>query len=316
MYGIMSVGAIDCKEDEELCEEFSVYNGGKENTIKVFTENMNDDGADFKGKLEWKAIAGFASRKMQNFVEVVNNDNYNKFATDNMGKNKILLFTDKKYTISLFKSLSKTYKQKLVFGEVRLKNDPELFQKFGITETPTILALTDPFSYQGEKFESGDLKIDQLKKFISNYAYQEVKIEKKINMNKLTYQSNKSPTSGVCGKKTSNLCLILFLSVKGSEVQYTELLTQFKNDPVTVAYVYSSEEPDLLKQFGVQDNYGAVIYKPKRSKFVKMSQEKIKEKQEKTQLINPSTVKTFLDDALSGAGGTWDKLDKDSELAL
>ena len=30
MYSIMSVGAIDCKEDEELCEEFSVYDGGKE----------------------------------------------------------------------------------------------------------------------------------------------------------------------------------------------------------------------------------------------------------------------------------------------
>jgi len=31
MYGIMSVGAIDCREDEELCEEFSVYSGGKGN---------------------------------------------------------------------------------------------------------------------------------------------------------------------------------------------------------------------------------------------------------------------------------------------
>lgn len=44
MYGIMSVGAIDCKEDEELCEEFSVYDSGAGNQVKVFTENTNDDG--------------------------------------------------------------------------------------------------------------------------------------------------------------------------------------------------------------------------------------------------------------------------------
>lgn len=25
MYGIIKVGAVDCMEDEELCEEFSVY---------------------------------------------------------------------------------------------------------------------------------------------------------------------------------------------------------------------------------------------------------------------------------------------------
>ena len=135
--------------------------------------------------------------------------------------------------------------------------------------------MTDPYAYAGEKYESGEMKIDQLKKFMSTYAYREVKIEKKIQMHKLTYQANKSPTTGVCGKKTSNLCLILFLQVPGSEVQYNELLEQFKNDPVTLSFVYSNEEPDLLHQFGIDGSYGAVIYKPKRAKYVRMSQEKI-----------------------------------------
>jgi len=129
-----------------------------------------------------------------------------------------LLFTDKKFTPPLFKSLSKTYKEKLIFGEVRQKNDPELLQKFGVTEMPSIIALTDPYTYQGEKFDSGELKIDQLKKFLSTYAYKEVKVEKKIELHQLTAQNNKSPTSGICGKKTSNLCLIIFLKVRGSEV--------------------------------------------------------------------------------------------------
>ena len=174
--------------------------------------------------MDWKQIAGSASKKMQSFVNVVTKGNYEEFVQQSPSKNKILLFTDKKYTMSLFKSLSKTYKDKLVFGEVRQMNEPELFQKFGITETPTILALTDPFAYSGEKYESTEMKIDQLKKFLSTYAYREVKVEKKIQMHHLTYQSNKSPTSGICGKKTSNFCLIKFLKVKGSEVNYNVLL--------------------------------------------------------------------------------------------
>lgn len=178
----MSVGAIDCKEDEEVCEEFSVYDGGAGNTIKIFTENTHDDGTVYNGRMEWKQIAGNAQKKMQNFVNIVNKENYEDFVQQSPSKNKILLFTDKKYTMSLFKSLSKTYKEKLVFGEVRQKNDPQLFQEFGITETPTILALTDPFAFKGEKYDSSELKIDQLKKYLNTYAYREVKIEKKIQM--------------------------------------------------------------------------------------------------------------------------------------
>ena len=61
MFGILKVGAIDCKEEEELCEEFQVY---ETPTIKTFTENANDDGEIFRGKKEWKAISGVASNKM------------------------------------------------------------------------------------------------------------------------------------------------------------------------------------------------------------------------------------------------------------
>jgi len=76
------------------------------------------------------------------------------------------------------------------------------------------------------------------------------------------------------------------------------------------------EESGLANQFGIENGYGALIYKPKRSKYLLMSQEKILENQQKMSLINPSTVKNFLDEALSG-GGTWQKLEpKDAELAL
>jgi len=61
MFGIIKVGAIDCRSEEELCEEFSVYDTP---TIKIFTENAHDDGEKFNGKKEWKSISNAAAKKM------------------------------------------------------------------------------------------------------------------------------------------------------------------------------------------------------------------------------------------------------------
>jgi len=84
-----------------------------------------------------------------------------------------LIFTDRKTTAPLFKSLSKTYKDKLTFGEVK-KSETELYEKFKITETPALLAVTDSATYTGELFENlAEMKIDQIKKFLSKYAYME-----------------------------------------------------------------------------------------------------------------------------------------------
>jgi hypothetical protein len=43
MFGIIKVGAINCHAEEELCEEFSVFD--KENpNVLIFTESVSDDG--------------------------------------------------------------------------------------------------------------------------------------------------------------------------------------------------------------------------------------------------------------------------------
>lgn len=49
LYGIVKVGAIDCKNDEELCEEFSIYDVP---VVMIYSENFSDDGDRYKGKLE------------------------------------------------------------------------------------------------------------------------------------------------------------------------------------------------------------------------------------------------------------------------
>jgi thioredoxin-like negative regulator of GroEL len=165
MFGIIKVGAIDCLSEEELCEEFGVYDSP---IIKIFTEMLSDDGFTFKGKWDWKAISAAASQKMQSFVRTVTEDNYESWIQESPEKKKLLLFTDRKTTAPLFKSLSKTYKDKMMFGEV--KKEPKLIANFKVTKIPTLMIVTDPFEYTGEVYEMTDIKIDQLKKFLSTHS--------------------------------------------------------------------------------------------------------------------------------------------------
>jgi hypothetical protein len=89
-----------------------------------------------------------------------------------------------------------------------------------------------------------------MKKFLSTFAYAKPKVEKKVqSLELLTAQNSQNPSSGLCGAKTSNLCLILFLNGKGEALieQYKPLAEQFVNDPVSLTYVYTKDEPGLAK---------------------------------------------------------------------
>lgn len=83
-----------------------------------------------------------------------------------------------------------------------------------------------------------------MKKWLSNYAYQTVKVEKKLELHKLTEKKTKSAGSGgVCQAKSSNLCLILFLKGKGDALldMYKPLLQKFEHDPLSLTYVQTDE---------------------------------------------------------------------------
>jgi len=144
LYGMIDVGAIDCLKEEELCEEFSVY---QVPTIMIFTENFADDGEKYTGKMEANAIMNAAAKKMQSFVSMVSADNYESFTErERATKHKILLFTEKKATPTIYKALSKKYLDKLNFGQIA-SNEETLVKQFGITTYPTLIALTDPENF-------------------------------------------------------------------------------------------------------------------------------------------------------------------------
>lgn len=120
MYGIIKVGAIDCTKEEELCEEFSVFDVPQ---LMIFTESYSQDGERFTGTMDMNTIANAAAKKMQNFVSIVSEENFQSFCERDHTKHHVLLFTDKKSTPAIMKALSKQYLNKLIMGEVRASEE-------------------------------------------------------------------------------------------------------------------------------------------------------------------------------------------------
>jgi DnaJ family protein C protein 16 len=116
LYGIIKVGAIDCISEEELCEEFGVY---EHDLVIIFNENYADEGTRYKGEMTVEKIANAAVKDMQSFVSSVNSENLSAFLEREPTKYKILHFTEKKTTPTVIKALSKKYRDKLTFGEIR-----------------------------------------------------------------------------------------------------------------------------------------------------------------------------------------------------
>ena len=89
-------------------------------------------------------MANFAVKQMESFVEYVTEENYEDFVKKDLYK--VLLFTNKKSTPPLYMALSKDFKGKLIFGEIRQANSG-LLKKFGVKNLPTLLVITDSSTF-------------------------------------------------------------------------------------------------------------------------------------------------------------------------
>lgn len=60
-----------------------------------------------------------ASKFINSRVIEINQNNYDTFVNDNIGKPKVFLFSDKKGTPSIYKALSSHFDKTLLFGLIR-----------------------------------------------------------------------------------------------------------------------------------------------------------------------------------------------------
>ena len=233
---------------------------------------------------------------MESFVKLLNDQNYEEFVHESYDKTKVILFTAKKSTPPLLKALSKEFKGRIVFGEVRQSSE-KLVQKFQITNFPTILVLSDPLNYQGVAYQ-GEFKKDQLAKFLREHSSPQSsrKSARNPSSGSVRELTPSILNSGQCSSSDSNLCLLAILDRHGSPQNellksiLQELAPNFADDPILFFYI-SSANIDYSQTFeGLYKFPVLTVSKPKRKRYVQYHGDLEKE-----------SIKNFIESIISGS---------------
>ena len=293
-YGIFHFGAVNCKDDEEICEDYQVYSTPK---IIYFPDSGNDE-EEYKGPIEFQSIFKYGSKLMQYFVRVINKDNYNDFLTTHSERYHVLLFTSKKSTPPLFKALSKDYLNHLSFGEIR-QSETELIKSFNVNKFPTLMVITEAESNEVDFFKD-ELKYDTIKKFLNKYAYKKKQENKNIKVRELN--TNTYERLGMCSSNDNkNICLIFFINKDKLDNDEYKILEgigdKFIEDHVKVFYLNANKYKNIFKSFNDDninyENTSAVIVKGKRKKYIPISKDNYK---------NIKDFYNIMDNVISGGG--------------
>ena len=92
----------------------------------------------------------------------------------------------------------------------------------------------------------GELKVDQLVKFLNSYAYSKPK--KAVRLEFLKLDERKVASNVMCGAKSTDFCVLINAGNNDHMVAKTlgklnHVVTSFEFDPVVFAYVRSDEDP-------------------------------------------------------------------------
>jgi len=271
LYGIVKVAAVNCIEEKEeaFCEDFTVYEVPK---VLIVPANYRADPITYNGPMNFISLSSFAFNQMESFVLLVNDENYDSFVKEHFDKTVVLCFTQKKSTPALLKALSKDFKGKLVFGEIRETNK-KLIQKFRITQFPTIMVLTDPEIFEGVRYDN-EMKKDQIVKFLREYAYSPTnKLKRKTGTSGVLQKLTPDHLSkGICNENDNNFCLLLIVNAQDNndEVQKTleNIASRHKEDPINFFYVLTQNinYSDTFEELG--DFPKLLVLRSKRSKYV------------------------------------------------
>jgi len=213
--GIFEVAAINCAEEEEICEEFkiSVINN---DTPSLFLYKADDDISEGRklendnvtlGALSIGKMAMAAVNIMDDFVSIVTDDNYADYVSKQSKGNRsvVLLFTDKTLTSPLFKALSKEFKNSVSFGLVK-KSSNKLIEKFAITEFPKVMIVKNMLDYTGDFLEE-TINKDSIVKFIRKDVQEKTSGDTKNKVNEIKELTVDNYSQGFCGSEDKVTCV-------------------------------------------------------------------------------------------------------------
>jgi hypothetical protein len=227
---------VNCEEEEELCEEYEVFQTPK---IVYFPENTAESFQVYQGKPTAEKVIEFAVPKILSFVQLIKASNFEDYL--NNDKPKVVLFTEKKSTPPLLKVLSKEFKDRVAIGLVR-SSETELCAQFGITTYPTLLALKSDRS--GDVF-SGKHNREEMESWIRNFSYTAPKLT--VGVRELTRSLY---IQSSCNAKDSNLCVLVFKTRDESVEEVKAITNKFKSDPIKFFWVDKAKYPDFHAQLG------------------------------------------------------------------
>ncbi|CAD8199025.1 unnamed protein product [Paramecium pentaurelia] len=278
--GIFRVAAIDCEDDEALCEdEFQVK---RYPSISIYASRLSAEPIKYKGKWEVNDLVKEAVDLMEDFVIILSGFNFQEYIEKS--KPKVILFTNKKSTPPLFKALSKEFKGKLEFAMIR-QSERQLASIFKITEFPSLIVAQND---QDFKVFEQDFRKDEIVKFLRQFAYGQKKESQQKGIQKLNGQNYEQ-----CIIKGKDLCFILLIKDELELELISKIPNKYKNDSISFYYGFLKQ---LKSKFEVnQSESYAVIIKPKRQTYTVQNS------------IETNEIIGFIDDVLGG-GRTFKKM--------
>lgn len=158
---IVNIGAVDADNasNRGLAGKYQIKGFP---TLKVFYPDGKV--VDYQGGRTASAMASFMTALLSSKVELIRTKNEAVFLEGE--QYKVLLFTTKEKTTTLFKSLSQRFAGRLKFGEVS-SADNDLVVKYEVSEFPSLFVLkesSEPIKY------AGAMKPGDIIKFLEQYA--------------------------------------------------------------------------------------------------------------------------------------------------
>ena len=287
--GLFNGGAVNCLDDEEICDEFDV---SRTPSIVYFSENEKEYN-NYGGKIDFNSLFNYATKRMSYYVHEISKDKLNDFFSKRPEKYHVLLFTSKSATPSMYKGLSKFFINKLIFGEIK-QTETELIKLFNIKNFPTLMVVLDEEKNKYDYYR-GKITYEDVKSYLNKYS------DKKKNLDaskvkEMTY--NLYNTLGLCSKTDAkNICL-LYLT-KGNKPSKKDLKIlenigdKYENDHLKVFYVDLKKNKYFFESFKDVDTTKTqvIIIKGKRKKYVDLNKDEFSE-----------NINNVIDNIISGGG--------------
>ncbi len=259
--GVFQVGAINCEEQEELCEDFAVYDTPK---LLLFTSSSNEEPIAYRKDYDVEEMLKLAVASMHDFLEIVNDDTLEEFMNRYPQQVKVFYFADSDKTPPLLKMLSSEYRGYLHFGLVRA-SEKNIVAKFKVSKFPALMVLTDTQA-EGHLYTE-EYKKDRLSKFLRQFKYQKLKAQHDL-VRKL---SKSLWDSGRCGAGDNKLCLIVIVNEDNDKAieAVKKVTSRYEHDPLDFYYVNTKEQPDFVQAFPkfAMGRDHVVLFKPQRRKY-------------------------------------------------